>query len=234
MNNPRQISTSPTTSRRSPLRGKTASPVRSQQEPLIADIPWQDDHDQRMNPSLVTRLLHRAVPVLRSSNWRIDSVEPGSCTTVLPLNQATTNQHGTHQAALISLSADYTGGVALASLLRGVPIGGVHRPGERPSALLWLAGMDVRYQQPSTGHLIGRCEIDDAVAAKIVDRYSRGKRVLVTLPMAFESNDQVVAKAEMKYFAMPAGAASGNSEPSALDATKLKASARMIAGVRAC
>ena len=60
MNNPRQISTSPTTSRRSPLRGKTASPVRSQQEPLIADIPWQDDHDQRMNPSLVTRLLHRA------------------------------------------------------------------------------------------------------------------------------------------------------------------------------
>lgn len=53
---------------------------------------------------------------------------------MLPLNKETTNQHGTHQAALVSLSADYTGGLALATLLRGVPLGGIHRCRNEESA----------------------------------------------------------------------------------------------------
>ena len=89
-------------------------------------ITWAQDYDTRVNPTLMTRLLHEAIPVLQWTGWRVTEVQEGCCITELPLNHATTNQHGTHQAALLSLSADYTGGLALATLLRGVPFAGVH------------------------------------------------------------------------------------------------------------
>ena len=91
-----------------------------------SSISWAQDYNTRVNPTLMTRLLHEAIPVLQWTGWRVTEVEEGCCTTELPLNHATTNQHGTHQAALLSLSADYTGGLALATLLRGVPFAGVH------------------------------------------------------------------------------------------------------------
>ena len=110
-----------------------------------SQITWAQDYNSRVNPTLMTRLLHEAIPVLKWTDWHVKEVQEGSCTTVLPLNHATTNQHGTHQAALLSLSADYTGGLALATLLRGVPFAGVHPCNEDNSAALWLAAMDVRY-----------------------------------------------------------------------------------------
>ena len=68
----------------------------------------------------------------------------------------------------MSLSADYTGGIALASLLRGVPIAGIHPCRDDVSAALWLAGMNVRYKSPSTGHLTAICEIDPIQAEEII------------------------------------------------------------------
>ncbi|MEM8736274.1 MAG: class I SAM-dependent methyltransferase, partial [Planctomycetota bacterium] len=71
---------------------------------------------------------------------------------------------------------------------------------------------------------------------KITSRYFAGKRVFVTLPVAFTSNGELVADAEMKYFAQPSKQLSGDSDKSAdspIFKAKLKASARMIAGVRA-
>ena len=94
--------------------------------------------------------------------------------------------------------------------------------------------MNVKYINPSTGHLTGTCHIDDETKKKITDRYFQGKRVLVALPIEFKSNGQIVAKAELKYFAQPTIQLLTNSEkPSALFKQKIKASARMIAGVRA-
>lgn len=195
---------------------------------------WEQDYQRRMNPPLLSTLLHKAVPVLSATNWQVSVVEPGYCETTLPLNSATTNQHGTHQAALISLSADYTGGIALASLIRGVPFAGVHKCSPEESASLWLAAMNVKYVRPSTGHLTGRCRVPDKQAKKIVQRYTAGKRVLVSLPVVFESNGEIVAEAEMKYFAQPTrNLMSGPIEKSTLLNAKAKASARMIAGVRA-
>nr|WP_315465959.1 SAM-dependent methyltransferase [uncultured Rhodoferax sp.] len=179
-------------------------------------------------------MLHEAVPVLKASNWQITKVGPGFCESVLPLNAATTNQHGTHQAALISLSADYTGGMALTTLLRGVPLTGIHPCDPAEAASLWLVSMNVKYQFPSTGHLIGRCRIPDREHQLIEKRYAQGKRVLVTLPIEFESNGQKVATAELAYFAQPTIQLLGPSKKtSALFEQKIKASARMIAGVRA-
>lgn len=192
------------------------------------------DYRSRINPQLMNELLYQAVPVLAHTGWRVTRVGFGVAETLLPLNDATTNQHGTHQAALISLSADYTGGMALTTLLTGVPLSGIHRCEPEIAASLWLAQMDVKYLHPSTGHLTGKCEIDEATANKIRDRYFQGKRVLVSLPIEFFSNDQLVAKAELKYFAQPTKQLlERKGKASALFTQKIKASARMIAGVRA-
>ncbi len=197
-------------------------------------VDWESDYQTRINPALMNELLWKAVPALKASDWKIIDVQPGYCESMLPLNQATTNQHGTHQAALISLSADYTGGMALTTLLRGVPLAGIHRCQAFESASLWLASMNVRYINPSTGHLIGRCRIPEKETQTIVNRYSQGKRVLVTLPIEFESNGQKVAEAELIYFAQPTiQLLETGKKPSALFSQKIKASARMIAGVRA-
>ncbi len=207
--------------------------VSSQLGPM--SISWEQDYETRMNPGLVTSLLHEAVPVLKAIDWRITEVREGMCATELPLSFASTNQHGTHQAALISLSADYTGGIALAALLRGVPVVGVHPCHEEDSASLWLASMDVKYRIPSTGHVRGFCEIPEKLATKVRQRYFAGKRVLVTLPVVFTANGDVVAEAEMKYFAQPSiqlRPTEAQPQISPLYKHKLKSSARMIAGLR--
>lgn len=196
---------------------------------------WEEDYRDRVNPTLMTSLLRTAIPVLAHSDWSIRTVREGFCESVLPLNTPTTNQHGTHQAALISLSADYTGGLALATLLRGVPLAGIHRCSEEESASLWLASMNVKYKSPSSGHLVGTCEVDPQKAQMIQSRYQRGDRVLVALNVEFRSNGDLVAIAEMKYFAQPTvqlTPAPGSNNRSVLFGHKLKASARMIAGVR--
>lgn len=204
---------------------------------LTPSLPsWEQDYVQRVNPELMTELLRKAIPVLAHSNWYIDKVEEGFCESVLPLNSPTTNQHGTHQAALISLSADYTGGLALATLLRGVPLAGVHRCHEDNSASLWLASMNVKYRSPSSGHLTGVCRIDPRKAEALRSRYFGGSRILATLEVEFFSNGELVAVAEMKYFAQPTSQLTpvpGSSNRSPLFSHKLKASARMIAGLRA-
>lgn len=202
----------------------------------LQNMSWQEDYDNRVNPLLMTKLLHNAIPVLRAVNWHVTKVREGHCTSELPLCRASTNQHGTHQAALISLSADYTGGLALATLLRGIPLAGVHRCEESSSASLWLASMEVKYRNPSTGHLAATCTVPDNVAQTVRQRYFAGKRVLVSLPVVFKSNDEIVAEAEMKYFAQPSvqlRPTKENPKISPLFKHKLKASARMIAGVRA-
>lgn len=200
------------------------------------NISWEEDYRSRVNPILMTRLLHNAIPVLKSIDWRVTEVSEGTCTSELPLCYASTNQHGTHQAALISLSADYTGGLALATLLRGIPLSGVHRCHVEGSASLWLAAMEVKYRNPSTGHMRATCTVPEKVARTVRQRYFAGKRVLVTLPVIFTSNDEIVAEAEMKYFAQPSiqlEPTKENPKISALFKHKLKASARMIAGLRA-
>ena len=198
------------------------------------EAKFEQDYKTRINPALMTQLLHQAVPVLEHVEWKITRVGFGFTETVLPLNVETTNQHGTHQAALISLSADYTGGMALTTLLTGVPLSGIHKCRPEEAASLWLASMNVKYLSPSTGHLTGTCKIDEETIEKIRSRYFQGKRVLVSLPIEFTSNGQKVATAELKYFAQPTSQLLNPSDkPSALFKQKIKASARMIAGVRA-
>ncbi|MDM4015652.1 class I SAM-dependent methyltransferase [Roseiconus lacunae] len=204
---------------------------------IATPVTWESDYAQRVNPELMNRLLHQAVPVLQWTDWRITKVERGYCESILPLSVPTTNQHGTHQAALISLSADYTGGMALTTLLTGVPLTGIHRGHPDQSASLWLASMDVKYENPSTSHLRAVCRIDAKTADRIKSRYFGGRVVLATLTVEFfsEDNDRI-AVAEMKYFAQATAKLLGdrpNGERSSLAKLNIKKSARIISGLRA-
>lgn len=197
---------------------------------------WQEDYEKRMRPDRMTRLLRYAVPVLKSVGWSVKEVTHGGCRSELPLCFESTNQHGTHQAALISLSADYTGGVALASLFRGVPVAGVHPCTEEESVSLWLASMEVRYRSPSSDRLIATCRVPGEMVSMIQRRYQAGQRVLVNLPVTFTApNGEIIAEAQMRYFAQPSAQlkqAKGRRR-SSIGKHQLKASARMIAGLRA-
>lgn len=202
-----------------------------------ARISWEQDYAERVNPELMTRLLHQAVPVLAWTGWTISKVAPGFCESILPLAIETTNQHGTHQAALISLSADYTGGMALTTLLTGAPLTGIHRGKPEESASLWLVGMDVKYENPSTGHLRGVSRVDPKTAARVQSRYFSGRVVLATIEVEFWSeDDERVAVAVMRYFAQATQRLlehRSDGEQSTMSKLNLKTSARIIAGLRA-
>src|SRR5690606_8634641 len=90
----------------------------------LFEISWEQDLALRTDPPMFTAFLREQVPVLEYVDWRITSIAPGEVKTVLPLNPPSTNQHFTHQAALVVLSADYSGGAALASLFWGWPVVG--------------------------------------------------------------------------------------------------------------
>ncbi|MEO1526989.1 MAG: class I SAM-dependent methyltransferase [Planctomycetota bacterium] len=184
----------------------------------------------------MTKLLHHAVPVLEWTGWHLTKVAPGYAESMLPLNVESTNQHGTHQAALISLAADYTGGMAMTTLLPGTPLTGIHPCKPHDSASLWLANMDVKYESPSTTNLIARCRVDERTADRIASRYFAGKVALATLEVEFLSRDgERVAIAMMRYFAQATERLlekkSGATSPMAK--LNLKTSARIIAGLRA-
>ncbi len=201
-------------------------------------ISWQEDYAKRMNPSLLTRLLRHAVPVLEHVQWSVAEVRDQECHSVLPVETASTNQHGTHQAALISLAADYTGGIALATLIRGVPVIGVHPCSEGIAASMWLASMKVKYRRPSTGDLYGKCVVPDEMIKKVRQRFADGKRVLITLQVEFsDAEGQPIADAEMRYFLQARDltnhASKKETQHQGDAAQKLKASARMVAGLRA-
>ena len=201
------------------------------------EISWEKDYADRINPELMNTLLYRAVPVLAWTGWKITRVGPGFCESVLPLAIETTNQHGTHQAALISLSADYTGGMALTTLLTGIPLTGLHRGRPDESASLWLVGMDVKYENPSTSHLRGVSRVDPKTVRRIQSRYFSGRVVLATINVEFWSEDgERVATAVMRYFAQATRRLlehRSGGERSTMTKLNLKTSARIIAGLRA-
>ncbi len=97
--------------------------VKVDKKTPLFEISWQEDLALRMDPPLVTQYMRDQIPVLEFVDWKVTSAHPGEVETVLPLNPPSTNQHFTHQAALIALSADYSGGTALATLFWGWPVG---------------------------------------------------------------------------------------------------------------
>jgi methyltransferase (TIGR00027 family) len=202
----------------------------------LKEVSWEQDYLRRMNPNLVTGLLRASVPILDHVGWEVLRVEEGYARTRLPLRDQSSNQHASHQAALLVLAADYTGGTALASLFRGCPIAGVHPRQADDGAALWLTNVSIKYIAPSTDDLILECRVPSDRVPVIRQRFQAGKRVVEELEVELESDGRPVASATMGYFAQKLDALQQNGSdrrPSTLATHKAKSSARLIAAVRA-
>jgi hypothetical protein len=140
------------------------------------------------------------VPVLAHVGWKVLETGEGYAKAILPLNYESTNQHGTHQAALMVLAGDYTGGIALATLLRGVPIIGVHPQRSDNGAALWLVSVDITYKTPSASALVIASRFAPDEFARIRRRYFQGKQCLESVRVVSESEGIEVAAATFSYF----------------------------------
>jgi|GEM_PF-375176 len=204
----------------------------------LFEISWEQDQTFRMNPATVTALLREQVPVLDFVKWTIQGIEPGYTKSVLPLNPQSTNQHFTHQAALFVLAGDYTGGTALASLLLGWPVIGVHPVCSPQSASMWLLRAETKYMRPSVGDLIVTARIDPLLHRRIQKRFMSGQAVIETITIEFRNGDALVGEAQLTYFARRSDRLRSEGIPTnrvnSLYELKLTSSAELIAGVRAC
>jgi methyltransferase (TIGR00027 family) len=159
----------------------------------------------------------------------------GSAESVLPLCAATSNQHATHQGALISLASDYTAGIALGTVLRGIPIIGFHRLRTPNGAAIWLVRMRVDYKMPSTEDLVVAAAISPESADRIRALYASGAQVIEDVHVSCVAGGSLVATATMTFavrqskFLRPT---QPNERLGTLFNHKAKATARMIAGVR--
>jgi len=205
---------------------------------LPRDAQWEEEKKFRYNCEVLTSLLRDQVPVLDFVKWRVRFVEQGRVQTVLPLISPSTNQHCTHQAALLFLAADYTGGIALASLIPNWPVIGVHpvAPLEKSMAL-WLVKGEVKFLRPSVGCLEISAQVEPERHQRVRKRYAQGKTVLETIRIEFRNGAVEVAEANMTYYARQSeklrsdGVSPEN--VNILYQHKLISAAELIAGVRA-
>jgi methyltransferase (TIGR00027 family) len=198
---------------------------------------FENDLKGRAHPDVLTSLLTEQVPVLGFVQWRVAGTKPGYTRSILPLVHESTNQHCTHQAALLILAADYTGGIALGSLFPGWPVIGVHAVSTRSSVALWLVKVEIKYLRPSTTELEVVAEIDPKRHFRIARRFAEGRPVLESIPIKFYNKGVLVAEATLTYLARQSeklrtdGASS--EKVNILFEHKLVSAAELIAGVRA-
>jgi methyltransferase (TIGR00027 family) len=203
---------------------------------MTSELTFEEDLKYRLDPASLTRWLQGSVPLLTFTDFRITHVEEGFVCGELPLSAASSNQHFTHQAASYALAADYVGGILLATAFRGVPLVGIHPRRSDTDASLWLMKMDVTYKAPSTSDLIVSARSDPKRLELLGKRFAQGKAVIERVTVILENDGQVVAEAEMTYYARQVRALRpGSPEQSAGTLFKhfVSLSARLIAGLRA-
>ena len=203
-----------------------------------AETSWEEARKYRFDCGVMTSLLREQVPVLDFVKWNITRIEQGLADTVLPLISPSTNQHCTHQAALLFLAADYTGGLAVSSLLPGWPIAGVHPVAPMEAAMvLWLVKGEIKFLRPSVGCLTISAQVDPQRHDRVKKRFAQGKTVLETVVVRFHNGSVEVAEANMTYYARRSDTLqSEGTAPEKVNALyrhKLISSAELIAGVRA-
>ncbi len=205
-------------------------------EEAKSGLSWEQDYAVRTNPGLLSRLLHESVPLCEWAGWRMTEVREGFARSELPLQRSTTNQHGTIQASLLVLAGDYTGGVALGSVIRGVGAVGVHPRDATGGMLLWLTGVDIKYRGPCTSPVVIESSLPPDSWDRIRRRYRAGQTVMMRMAVQFRTPEgEIVADGEFGYsmrMAMPPDGIDADSS-NALAAHKSAASARLIAGIRA-
>ena len=198
---------------------------------------WEQDREKRFNLASLTESFHESVPILDFLDWKITAVKRGYTETVLPLTPNASNQHISHQAALMLLAADYTGGLALASLLHMVPVIGFWPSLNDSAAYMWGAKAFIHWFAPSCHNLTCKAKIEKDKWDHLAKRFANSDKVVVTIPIKMFNGEKLVAEADFTYWTQDINGMKRN----AFDATKInalyeyktKTTAKLIAGLRA-
>ncbi len=199
---------------------------------------WEEAKRSHYSCSFLTSILREQVPVLDFVKWEVNAIEQGLAHTILPLIASSTNQHCTHQAALFFLAADYTGGIALASLIFDWPVVGVHPVASSDKSMaLWLVKGEIKYLRPSVGRLDVIAKVDPERHDRVRRRFGQGRPVLESIIVRFCNGGTEVAEATMTYYARQSDKLRTDGvspeRVNILYQHKLISSAELIAGVRA-
>lgn len=198
---------------------------------------WEQDRKKRFNLASLTESFHESVPVLDFLDWKITVVERGYAETVLPLTPNSSNQYITHQAALMLLAADYTGGTALASLLHMIPIIGFHKSTDDNAAYMWGAKAAIQWFAPSCHNLTCKASIDRNKWEMLARRYADSKKVITTVPIKMYNGEKLVAQADFTYWVQDINGMKRNAydveKINILYEHKAKTTAKLIVGLRA-
>lgn len=159
------------------------------------------DYENRINPKLATRLLADAVPVIKSTKFQFIEVKRGYCKSLLPLNRQSSNQHGTHQALLLALAGDYTGGLAFASIIDKEPVLGLNEITPEKGMSLWLIKSDMQYLKTSVDDVLIEAEISEDKHQLLSDRYHNGNTILINVDITFKNlRSEDIAKGTFHYY----------------------------------
>ncbi len=198
---------------------------------------WELDRRERFDLDALTKSFHESVPVLDFIDWKITAVKRGYTETVLPLNPSASNQYITHQAALMLLAADYTGGIALASLFHMIPIIGFVPSTDDNAAYMWGAKATIQWFAPSCHNLTCKAYVDQNRWEMLAKRYAASKRVITTIPIMMYNGEKLVAQADFTYWAQDLKGLRRNAfdveKINVLYEHKTKTTAKLIVGLRA-
>jgi acyl-coenzyme A thioesterase PaaI-like protein len=151
--------------------------------------------------AISTKFLLQAVPITAEIGFKYLEVKKGYCKAILPLSKKSTNQHGTHQGLVLGVAADYTGGLALSSLLPNEPVVGIHNIEAERYMCLWLTKQQIEYMRPSTQDVFLEAEIAEPMHADIEQQYYSGATILLDINIRlFNPQNKTVAKAVLNYY----------------------------------
>lgn len=201
------------------------------------DISWEEDRRYRFDLKKLNQSFHDSVPSLKFLEWSISKVEKGFCETILPINVPSSNQYITHQAALCLLSADYTGGIALATLFNKIPIIGFHATDSDYGIYMWGGKASIKWYAPSCKDLVCRARIDENKKQYLFKRVLAGKKIVTTVDIFMYNDDKLIAKSEFTYWVQD----TNSLRRDAFDINKIdilydhktKTTAKLVAGLRA-
>ncbi len=198
---------------------------------------WEQDRQQRFNLPALTKSFHESVPALGFIDWNITAVERGYAETRLPLNTSSSNQYITHQGPLMLLAAEYTGGLALASLFHKVPIIGFWPAVDNNAGYMWGAKSTIKWLSPSCNNLTCKAHIDPGKWVQLAKRFASSNKLVTTVTIKMYNDQKLVATADFTYWVQDLNGLKRHAfDPDKIDLLylhKTQTTAKLIVGLRA-
>lgn len=198
---------------------------------------WEEDNAKRFDLPAANAAFREAVPLLEFIDWEILDIRRGYVETKLPLHVNSSNQYLAHQGALQLLAAEYTGGLAIASLFHLTPVIGFMEAKSDKSIYLWGAKASIKWFTPSCNDLICKASVPPQDWADLARRIHNHQKALYTLKIDLYNGNKKVAEADVTYLAQDIeGLRKDAYDPEKINVLyhqKIRTTAKLASGLRA-